>query len=89
MAESMWKFADRLSDKIVALVNAEIRERPDFSVAELLAGQLLALLALQRTAEGFGHPQPLPFQAVQMAAEACLRSLMDVYPEGAPRERKS
>jgi hypothetical protein len=72
MAENMWKFADQLSDKIAALVNAEIRERPDFSVAELLAGQLLALLALQRTAEGFRHVQPLPLQAVQMAAEDCL-----------------
>jgi hypothetical protein len=88
MAKSMWKFADQLSDKIVALVTAEIQGRPDFSVAELLAGQLLALLALQRTAEGFGHPQPLPFQAVQMAAVACLRSLIDAYPEGAPGERE-
>ena len=57
MTESRtWAFADRLSDKVVALVNAEIRERPDFSMADLLAGQLLALLALQRTAEGFKHP---------------------------------
>jgi len=88
MAEDTWKFADRLSDKIVALVNAEIQERPDFSAAELLAGQLLALLALQRTVEALGHLQPLPFQAVQMAAEACLRSLMEAYPEGPPRGRE-
>jgi hypothetical protein len=43
-----WRQADRVSDQIVDLLNREIA-RPDSSVLEVLAGQLLALKAFLLT----------------------------------------
>lgn len=62
--------ADRISDEIVTVLNAHI---PDSTAAELLCGQLLAIIALGRMA-----PQPIPpkYKAVLQATDACLAELL-------------
>ncbi len=73
-----WQTADRISDRIVNLVNEELaamRTTDTVNVSEVLAGQLLALLALVSTAPPFA--QPSSFQAVERAARACLEELVD------------
>jgi hypothetical protein len=71
-----WRYADRLSDRIVDLVNEELaRMRDAGTVAplQIFAGQLLALLAVMRTTNGL--PRPASFQALERVARWCLQSM--------------
>lgn len=75
--------SDRIANEIVAVINANI---PTCSAAELLCGQLGAVLAMGRTA-----PQPMPpkYKAVLDAAEACLMEMLkalEVYRQQEPRK---
>lgn len=71
---SGWKEADRISDRIVDLLNEEIK-RPGFSPVQLFAGQMLAMLAVLRTAPQDGIPGELTI--VRSAIELCLTAMMD------------
>jgi len=84
MAGESWEHADRISEKITALLNAEIAGRPDFSVVDLWVGQLLALASLMDTA--WGTDQPQSFQVLRAAVAECLAQLRKHYPEGPPRK---
>ncbi len=82
MAER-WDVADRLSDRIVDLVNEELatmRRAGTIEPREILAGQLLGLLAFIRTAPRF--VQPPTFQDLERAARACLNDMVASKPEG-------
>jgi hypothetical protein len=68
-----WKCADRVSDKIVDLINAE-REREDFTPIQMFAGQLCAMLALLRTADGI--PLPMAMIEIRVAIEKCLSTIL-------------
>jgi hypothetical protein len=66
-----WEFADHISDCIIDLMNQKLSD-PRFNPIQMLAGEMLALVAYLRTA-----PTPLPtsLQIVRTAVEECLRDL--------------
>jgi hypothetical protein len=68
-----WALADRISDRIVNMMNEE-RLHPDFSPVQALAGQLLALLAMLSTAP---MVKPLSLGLVEEAVGACLHDLFE------------
>ena len=78
---NLWVAADRVSDRIIELLNEE-RKRPDFSPVQCWAGQLLALLAFGRTAPVIF---PAEFGTVLMAADRCLTSMLRETSEAAER----
>lgn len=67
-----WKDADRISDRIVELINREAERGT--SPLQIFAGEMLALAALLRTAEGLSKPAPMI--AVEAAIHACLASMV-------------
>lgn len=67
-----WADADRISDSIVDLLNEE-RKRPDFSPLQMFAGQMLAMLAMLRTAP---PDTPQELMLVRSAIELCLHSMI-------------
>jgi len=69
-----WKTADRISDRIVDIINDEIRQ-PGFSPVQIFVGQMLAMVAFLRTAEGLARP--FPMARVEMAIRECLRSMIN------------
>ena len=69
-----WKTADRISDRIVDIINDEIRQ-PGFSPVQIFVGQMLAMTAFLRTAEGLARP--FPMARVEMAIRECLRSMIN------------
>ena len=77
-----WEAADRLSDKIVDLLNAE-RQLPGFSPVQAIGGQMLAIMAMLETAEKIGMPPELA--RVKDAIQDCLRSMHAALKE--PRTR--
>jgi len=73
-----WEIADRISDRIVDVINDELRqmkERNDIQPLQLLAGQLLAYKALERIA-GLGIVRPPELRLVSQSVNICLNSLM-------------
>jgi hypothetical protein len=85
MPRKGWDYADELSDKIVDLVNAEMKARPDFSPIDLLAGQILALRSLLNSAQALRHLHPPSFIRLGQAVDYCLGNLWRTYPDGPPR----
>jgi hypothetical protein len=79
-----WDFADQIRDKIVDLVKAEMAARPDFNPIDLLAGQVLALRALN-TADGLQHLHPPSVVRLRQAVDYLLGALWRAYPDGPPR----
>lgn len=76
--DKRWDAADRISDRIVDIVNEELdtmRKAESIDPLGLLAGQLLALLALVRTAPAIHPPS---FAAVADAAQDCLREILQI-----------
>jgi hypothetical protein len=73
-----WEYADRISDRIVDLLNAEMKANPGFSPVQLFAGQMLAMVAMLKTAEGLNKPPELV--AVETAIWACLQSMQAKQP---------
>jgi hypothetical protein len=69
--------ADRISDAIVKVLNAEREKDP--SPMGLLGGQLLALWALERTAPA--APFPPSLRALFEAVHACLEVMNDLRDE--------
>ncbi len=65
-------FANRVSDKIVDLLNAEIKANPEGNMLQLLAGQMAAIKAQLRTAEEKGLNKPQPIDDVEIAIDICL-----------------
>lgn len=70
--------ADRISDKIVDLINEQCK-LPDVTAVQAFAGQLLAIMALTRTAPPTAPPE---FKAVVQAAERCLQSMIAAAERG-------
>jgi hypothetical protein len=85
------KLVDRVSDRIIDILNDE-EQRPDFdSPISLWCGQLLALLGYARTAP---PDRPPEFQAVIDAAHACLTAAVrsgkkDQATKDTPRQVRS
>lgn len=84
-----WAVADRISDAIVDLINAELKAMRDedrVDGLQLLAGQLLAFCALHRTMPAV---MPKTLKVARDAIQACLadmvserrRMLMDQLPQ--------
>jgi hypothetical protein len=73
-----WEYADRISDQIVDLLNAEIKANPGFNPVQLFAGQMLAMIAMLNTAEELNKPPELV--AVETAISACLQSMQAEQP---------
>ncbi len=71
MAPRDWSKADEISDRIIDLMNARLKEGVD--PMSLYAGQLLGLVGFMRTAP---QPRPDSFTRVGVAAEDCLRKLL-------------
>lgn len=67
-----WKQADQLSDKIVALLQEEIKI-PGFSPVMLFAGQLLALKAFMRTAP---ESRPQAFHEMEAQIDRTLSDMI-------------
>lgn len=70
-----WAVADRISDRIVNVINDEweaMRLAGRLDPLQLLAGQLLALLALART---MPSTQPREVEVVMTAATDCLHAM--------------
>jgi hypothetical protein len=63
-----WEIADRVSDRIVGILNDE-KERPGFSPVQAVAGQCLALLSILDTAPA---PRPPEIDELFRAANAYL-----------------
>ena len=68
-----WKDADRISDRIVDLMNEEIN-RPGFSPLQMFAGQMLAMMAMLRTAPR--DAMPAEMSIVEKALGLCLTAMM-------------
>jgi hypothetical protein len=68
-----WKDADRISDRIIDLLNEESK-RPNFSPLQMFAGQMLAMIAMLRTAPEEGILVELLI--VRSAIELCLASMI-------------
>lgn len=69
--------ADRVSDRIVALVNAEVeamRQAGTVDPLSIFAGQLLGFLATLSTAP---PTRPSSFVQLELAARACLGDIVD------------
>ena len=75
-----WEYADRISDRIVDLLNAEMKANPGFDPVQLFAGQMCAMMATLNTAKGLSKPPELV--AVEAAMVTCLRSM-----QAAPQPR--
>lgn len=79
-AASPWAAADELSDKIVEAVNAELvrmRAAGQVQALQILAGQLLALMALERT-----MPPDRPASAGRLFA--AVREVLDELQQRGP-----
>lgn len=73
-----WAMADRISAAITELGNAEIA-KPGFASRQLLAGHLLALLALMRSAPK-DVPIPESWTLLRETAVLVLDELVEAYP---------
>jgi hypothetical protein len=62
--------ADRISDRIVDVINEE--QRGGVGLIDIFAGQLLALMAINQITP---EPRPLSFDVVMGAVHSCLMSL--------------
>ena len=71
-----WKDADRISDRIVDLLREEMK-RPHFSPMQMFVGQMLAMMAMLRTAEGLHFPAELAL--VREAIRRCLQSVIHAH----------
>lgn len=67
-----WTVADRISDRIIDILNEELK-KPDFDPVEALAGQLLALFRYMRTAP---PDTPASFQILKDDIQVVLGELM-------------
>ena len=73
-----WDIADRISDKIVALINEEIDQMARDNIkdpVQILAGQLLALLAVMKTWPP--HGVPLSGEGLRSSIHACLDNILN------------
>ena len=68
-----WEDADRIADRIVDLMNEEIK-RPGFSPLQMFAGQMLAILAMLRSAPR--DAMPAEMMIVEKAIGLCLTAMM-------------
>ncbi len=66
-------FADSVSDALVDVLNAKIKD-PELDPLGLLAGQCLALLALGNTAP---PNTPRDFKRLMQAANDCVRAISE------------
>jgi hypothetical protein len=73
-----WAQADRISDRIIDLINAE-RRKPGFSPMQMMAGQMLAILGFMRTAPAF---RPQQITDAQAAVEDCLKMMFEASKRG-------
>jgi hypothetical protein len=71
-AADKWQDADRISDTIVDLLNAELAT---VSPVEVLAGVMLAMMALLKTAPT--QNMPVPLMVAGAAIEECLTTMRD------------
>jgi hypothetical protein len=69
-ADDKWQDADRISDTIVDLLNAELAT---VSPVEVLAGLMLAMMALLKTAPT--QNMPVPLVVAGAAIEECLTTM--------------
>jgi hypothetical protein len=73
-AEKQWAIADRISDRIVEIINDELhrmRTRDKIEPLQLIAGQLLAFCALERTMPPPGL-RPAALQVCMDSIKVCL-----------------
>lgn len=73
-----WDIADRISDRIVDTIDSELKAMQETGKVEplqLLAGQLLALCALERTIPMDHMPQEL--KLVYASIHLCLHTLVE------------
>lgn len=78
-----WSTADRISDRIVDLVNAEINQMKaadHFEPFQIFAGQMLALMALFQTMPP-STIWPDAMLMVHRDVELCLRILLALPPQ--------
>jgi hypothetical protein len=70
-----WAYIDRLGERIIELLNAELAAAPDGDrrPIETIAAQMMAMLSFLETARDLDMPEPL--LAVREAMLACLRSI--------------
>jgi hypothetical protein len=82
-----WEDADRISDLIVDLVNQQIKT--GISPVDVLAGQLLGLMALMLTAPLEVTPPSL--LDLQIQIRATLRDMVTQWPRGTktPSQKQS
>jgi hypothetical protein len=74
-----WDQADRISDRIVDVINDELKRPGGNHPVQIVAGQLLALCALATTMpRGIA---PLPYVRVIQAAADCLKSMQEGIPQ--------
>lgn len=80
MIGGKWRTADRISDRIVDIINGELevmRCTDDVQPIQLFAGQLLALLSMMMTMPNHNLPE---LHRVKNAAEQCLKIMMRELP---------
>lgn len=68
-----WSEADRISDRIVEMMNEELK-RPNYSATQMLAGLMLGMMAFIKTADGL--PAPPEFVAVRASIMKCLQAMI-------------
>jgi hypothetical protein len=68
-----WALADRISDRIIDLLNEE-KQKPGFSPVLALAGQMLAMFSFMSTAPQRSKPDE--FIEAEEAIQRCLDSLL-------------
>lgn len=80
MIGGKWRTADRISDRIVDVINSELevmRRTDDVQPIQLFAGQLLAILSLMMTMPNHRLPE---LHRVKSACEQCLKIMMREVP---------
>lgn len=70
-----WSDADRISDKIIDMVNAELKS--EIGPLQIYAGQLLALMGFIRTAPSVFRPAS--FDAVEKVISDCLHDMTTAH----------
>jgi hypothetical protein len=87
MKQPDFEIADRISDRIVDVLNDELgkmRASGDMRATQLLAGQLLAFCALEQTMPP-DAPWPGALRLLSAAVHTCLDSLKDHEKHGAAK----
>lgn len=66
-----WNDADRISDRIVELINEEVKRKT--SPIQVFAGQMLAMKSMLRSAP---EDRPVQLDLVEAAIDTCLMSML-------------